>query len=383
MLHQNCLIPLLLVFINVLLIGENLSAQENEREWVDKSGKFKIEATFQKVETQVVDRTEVTNVFLIRADGAAIKIPLDNLSLNDQAYVRELERMKKLENEVVPKTSVLPKSTPNQSGNKSSGQERKDPTMSGTETLPAGDNPESSPKTTSPPTKDLAAENRPPVLRMESPDSDFEFLNEDSAAFESKIDISEVNQLPAKIREHALVLHKRPNVIDVGQSFYALSQFDSLPPVAVQLIRETSQSNNKYYRIQSLKLLAIFDAVESFDLILDAISDQAFSVRMIALEVLEHLKDPRAVDQLVARFPGRDRSKIAIVLTAYGSSVEEKVFPLLKHQNKTVIADAVRLLEKIGTEKSIEQLTPLLDSKVVIRMQARSSIDNIRKRLGQ
>ena len=388
MLNQNFLITFLLVFISLLLISGNLHAQEAEREWIDKSGKYKINATFQKLEVQIVTEDlvekEVPFVFLVLSEGA-VKIPLDNLSENDQAYVRELERLRKAKDETVPKKPVVnpPKTTPKDKESNTPPPEDKQPPMTGPNETLLNTTPDTHPNSSDPLKEPVIAPDRAPVLIVKSPDSDFEFLNEDSSAFESSIDITAVNQLPANIREHALVLHKRPNVIDVGKSFYALSQFESLPPVAIQLVRETSTSKNKYYRIQSLKLLAIYDATDSFDLILEGIADQAFSVRMLALELIEYLKDPRAVDQLVAQFPGRDRNKIVTVLTAYGSSVEEKVFPLLKHQNRTVIADAVRLLEKIGTEKSIEQLTPLLDSKVVIRMQARSSIDNIRKRLGQ
>ncbi len=57
---------------------------ENVRTWTDKTGQFKVEATFLGVEG--------TTVRLQRSDGRSMSIPLDRLSAQDQAHVRQLQQ---------------------------------------------------------------------------------------------------------------------------------------------------------------------------------------------------------------------------------------------------------------------------------------------------
>ncbi len=326
----------LLATICMLLIGTTLNGQDR-REWVDSTGKFKINGTFQKLEND--------SVFLERTDGATIKIPLSSLSTQDQEFVAELIQPKEAEAD----------------------------TNSETNNLPAIDSPPTVEGSTSKPIER--------AISIEPPENEFDFLGSNQPAFESAIDINQVEQLPEDVRGLAMVLHKRPTPIEVGQAFVALSQLESLPAVTIRLLRETTQADNKYYRVQALKLLAIFDPVESFDRILDCLDDRSFSVRITALEMIQHLQDERAVESLIARFPGRERNKISTVLVSFGPKVEEQVFTLLEHKNRTVVADTIRLLEKIGTEKSIDAISPLLDSRITIRMQAESSLEKIKKRL--
>lgn len=320
----------------ILTIGLSLDAQEL-REWVDSSGKFKISGTFQKLEED--------NVFLERADGATIKIPLSSLSTSDKQYVTDLNQPKDSDEEMGK--------TPN--------SETSDSSSSG----------------------DAA---KAPIERsivVDAPGDEFDFVDDDQPAFESAIDIELVKQLPPQEREITLILHKRPNPVEVGKAFASLAQLESIPSVTIRLLREMTLARNKYYRIQSLKLLAIFDPDKSFDRIIESLDDRSFSVRVSSLELIQELQDERAVEHLIARFAGRERNKISKVLASFGSKVEEPVINLLEHKNRTVVADAIRLLEKIGTEKSIDAITPLLESRAVIRLQAESSLKKIQKRLDE
>jgi hypothetical protein len=56
------------------------AAPPEERTWSDGSGKFKIQATFEKLDGDTV--------YLLDPAGKALKIPLDKLSAADQAYVK-------------------------------------------------------------------------------------------------------------------------------------------------------------------------------------------------------------------------------------------------------------------------------------------------------
>jgi hypothetical protein len=361
----------LIVFIFTFSIV-SLGAQEVEREWVDKSGKFKINATFQKLED--------SQVFLVRTDGAAIKIPFDGLSLEDQAYVRESIREAEAR-DAVPQIVTPPVKD---EATDSTAMVDQPPRDLANNTNSQTDNRATVPNSATDRSPERSSNSEvPEAFRIELPEIDFEYDDNAAEEFVSSVDINVVNQLPAHIKPHAVAIHQRKNHVDVAKAFYAFSRESALPSVAIQLLRETIKSPNKFYRVQSVKLLTLYDAEDSFDLLLAATSDQAFNVRVTSLEAFQYLRDPRAVDELIKLFPGRDRNKIMTVLTAYGPSIENKVFPLLTHRNRTVVADAIRLLERIGTENSIEQLKKLLDSKVVIRMQAKSSIESIQKRLNQ
>lgn len=331
-----------------ILFGADAYAQD-QREWVDSSGKFKITGTF--------DRFEDGDVYIERDDGATIKIPYGSLSKPDQLYVDR---------------QTNPNS--NDGNAMEGGNPDRDDTNNTTNNV--SDSP--SGNETAEPSRVLDS-----VLQIEAPEKSNDLPNAKPSDFQSEIDFALIDPLPEKIKGLAIVLYRRPNTAEVGKAFSTLSQRPSLPPVLIQLIRECSQTGNHYLRNESLKLLAIFDPAKSFDRILDSLDDTSFDVRQTSLELIEYLKDERAVEHLIERFPGSDRAKISTVLARFGPDVEEAVFPLLQHKRRNVVADAILLLEKIGTQKSVDEITPLLEGHVMIRMQAQSSIEKIKKRLGQ
>ena len=58
------------------------AANPGMRTWIDATGKFKMEARFVAFQAGVVT--------LIKADGGELKMPLDRLSADDQAYVKSV-----------------------------------------------------------------------------------------------------------------------------------------------------------------------------------------------------------------------------------------------------------------------------------------------------
>lgn len=325
----------LLVTVVLVSLGMPNSCTAQEREWVDRTGKHKIEGIFEKLEDG--------HVFLRRGDGVAIKIPLDQLGLTDQAHVREIMRARS-------KTSPL---------------------KTGPDGLPIKKNdPNANP------------DNRAKSLKIDAPGVETEFATSSDQKFTSGIKIERINQLPDEIRELALSLHQRKNVVSVGKAFTQLAEQESLPQVVIDLLRETSLSENRYLRVQSTKLLGVFDSVNSFDRIIDALDDPSLNVRWVALELIQILEDRRAIDELIARFPGPDRSKIIGVLSGFGPSIESKVIPLVEHENRTVVIDAVSLLTKIGGKQSIKRLESFQDSEnITLRLHCASAIRKIQQRL--
>ena len=90
----------LLLMVAVLSVSSSLLA----REWVDSSGKHKVEAEFVKLEGEVVH--------LRKANGKVIKMPIGRLSEADQAYARDRRSKKaddkdRIAKQPVPKVGSL------------------------------------------------------------------------------------------------------------------------------------------------------------------------------------------------------------------------------------------------------------------------------------
>lgn len=76
-----CIAVLLSLLATATSLQTTLQAQEEIREWTDKSGKFKVKAKFDSVEEQTV--------VLNKADGTQIRVPISRLSQSDQDYLTE------------------------------------------------------------------------------------------------------------------------------------------------------------------------------------------------------------------------------------------------------------------------------------------------------
>ena len=403
---------LLGVFLVFLLRLGATPAEAQERIWKDSSGKHEINAEFVKLEEgKVYLKRRSTDKKTGEKKIVTIAIELEQLSEADQQLVKELvantnepeistdkdpnldgsnngettdenptsteppteeanpPKMEDPTNDVIPTGS---------NGTDTPGSESNDPTLNGTATTSGN-------ATTNPVTAGTSSNDsqttRPVIIAPTASNAAVD--NSFDSNFQSSIDIERVNQLQPPYKSAALALHKRLSTLQVGNAFQVLASVESPPQVVIDLVRETADSPNKYLRMESIKLLALHDPVKSFDKILEAATDnQSFDVRWTALELIEYLNDERAIDTLIHRFSGRDRSKILKVLTSFGSQVEDPLFALLDHENRNVITDAIRLLGKIGTEKSVEKITPLLDAEnTSVRMQAKSALREIHARL--
>jgi HEAT repeat protein len=115
-------------------------------------------------------------------------------------------------------------------------------------------------------------------------------------------------------------------------------------------------------RLKALELLAEFGTPETkLAAAIAALDDSESIVRSRACSILEELKDARAVEPLVELF--FDHSVHASdCLIAHGPAAEEAVLKLLSDWRRDVVRGAVKILEKIGTEKSIPALMVLSQS---------------------
>ncbi|HEX5035396.1 MAG TPA: SHD1 domain-containing protein, partial [bacterium] len=84
-LHRS--IPLLTVATLALACSPAQSLRAETRTWTDSSGKYKIEADFEKIEDG--------QVYLQRTDGKKLSLPLAKLSKDDQSYLRDLMKRRR------------------------------------------------------------------------------------------------------------------------------------------------------------------------------------------------------------------------------------------------------------------------------------------------
>ena len=333
-----------------------------ERIWT--SGQYQISAKFIKLENG--------EVFLETAKGV-IQVPIDRFSEVDQQYVSELVDPTPAVEDPVAEEPVT-----------------EEPVEAFTPKIETGP----TPKIETGPTPKIAT----PIEVEQTPrprgdDSAIAIRATEAIPHSelapikksSNIDPARLSELPQENRATGAILINRENVIVVNRAFETIAQMETVPPLFIEIIEELAESSNKHIRTQSLKLLARFNSNDSLPRIIEAMSDESsFDVRWTALELVEYLQDVRTIDPLIERLSSKDNGKVTKVLISFGSLVEERVFPFLESESRLDIANAVKILASVGTEKSIQKLTPLLDSESTsTRLMVKSALRTIKTRLGQ
>ena len=181
---------------------------------------------------------------------------------------------------------------------------------------------------------------------------------------------------PVSLRSIEDVVAVRRQLVEYNQQWPNRTQAD------LQRVGQLTLSDDKFVRKLALQLVAKYDSVAGFDLILERLNDKSFEVRWLAYDTLEELADERAIVPLVSRFRGEDRSKISSVLSSFGSKAESQMIPFLQDDSRDVRMSACSFLSKVGTSYSIPHLEPLQesDSELLVRMQARNAVRKITSR---
>ena len=356
----------------------NEEAIGEERIWT--SGQYQISAKFIKLENG--------EVFLETAKGV-IQVPIDRFSEVDQQYVSELVDPTPAVEDPVAEEPVT-----------------EEPVEAFTPKIETGPTPKietgPTPKIETGPTPKIETGPTPKIATPIEVEQTPRPRGDDSAIAirateaiphselapikkSSNIDPARLSELPQENRATGAILINRENVIVVNRAFETIAQMETVPPLFIEIIEELAESSNKHIRTQSLKLLARFNSNDSLPRIIEAMSDESsFDVRWTALELVEYLQDVRTIDPLIERLSSKDNGKVTKVLISFGSLVEERVFPFLESESRLDIANAVKILASVGTEKSIQKLTPLLDSESTsTRLMVKSALRTIKTRLGQ
>jgi HEAT repeat protein len=205
-------------------------------------------------------------------------------------------------------------------------------------------------------------------------------------AFAGKIDFGEVKQIDVAKRTidvHAdparLPAPLKPEVKDPQDpAFYDrnredLSSWDrnrrraaalnlrDAPPggnragIARALAAQLRADADRMVRVEAAAALATWATPETVPALIGALKDADSSVKRKAMEALAKLKDPRAAGPLAACLKS-DRFHAADCLKRFGPGAEEAVLPYLDDDDGWVRLEAAKVLQEIGTARSLPAL---------------------------
>ncbi len=175
---------------------------------------------------------------------------------------------------------------------------------------------------------------------------------------------------------------------DAVQVRRTLRQFAQRPPRVERegywaILAHYVMGDDKFSRIEGLKAMDAVAPKQALPYLIYLLDDSAFEVRWQVYECLAEIKDDRVIKPLVDHYLTNERNQIEKLLLPYGAKCEELMFRFLRHPDVEVRLDVVKFLGQVGTQTSIDALRKLgQDSSVTVRLQARTSIRKIQKRIG-
>lgn len=405
--------------LNVILCGATTlfvlgtvhpSLAQESRTWVDSSGQFKIEATFEKVQND--------NVMLKLPDGELKQIPLALLSAADQDYVEDL-----LAPDPVPATD-----TPVDSSTKPSlSEEVNSPTSFTPATNAASE--ELATALAQPVNEEtvskemvLDQQDQPDALVPQDPEEENSIAQSLTEAdlkppepmihigqkigdlvidqieipkvvngvranpkYLLPVERNELALLPREFQGAALLLleeSSKPREAIRALDYLKIHWPKNRQPTLIKLVINCASSDHKYNRESALEILSDRDSDQSFPYIFARVDDTSFTIRSMAYQMLRKVGDRRAIEPLAKRFASDDVDRIASLLRSFGSDSEAAVTPYLTHEDPDIRLRACNLIGKIGTPKSLDALEQMMEREEtrILKAQTRSSINKIKRR---
>lgn len=394
------LIALSFFFISTVLSVPML-ANGQVREWVDKTGKFKIKAEFKGVEGNKVVLQRIPS-------GKRVTIPLDKLSDADQAFVTTLTKPKKVP-EVVPEavnngsSSLAEPPAPEPKKAVEPKVEPKTEPMVEPKTEPRVE-PVTEPITQPEPTKPEMAEPKiepkkpepqpvkaepitPPVQPRKAPRKAVEPITFSAADLQipvlGTIDPAQLASLPAPFGDLATEINESDDTSKVRRSLESLNDLpiQSANSSLINLLQKMTDSDDEFYRRHALKQLTRIQTSEALPFIARSISDRSNTIRRQSFEFIKTSNDPRFIPALVERFPSVDRDQIFSILEGFGSLAEIPIHPMLQHEKTKVRRETAELLIRIGTSASVSVLEAAkTDESGMVQLLAKKALKEIKKR---
>lgn len=173
-------------------------------------------------------------------------------------------------------------------------------------------------------------------------------------------------EIHADFTDQALADLKSPTVHLREQ---ALNRLKNAPPndrraEVAKAVEPGLSDPNTFYRCNTAQVLGVWGGPENIPALLNGLKDPAFNVRWAVLDALKVRHDPTSAEALVDYLMNSDdRGKAADALKAIGPEAEDAVLRSLGHHNDFTRMDTCKILEEIGTVKSVVPLQKLLRSR--------------------
>ncbi|WP_237722686.1 HEAT repeat domain-containing protein [Singulisphaera acidiphila] len=146
----------------------------------------------------------------------------------------------------------------------------------------------------------------------------------------------------------------------------ALARLKNAPPndrrdEVAKAVEPMLSDPDGFCRADAAKALAVWGGSENTPALLKSLKDPAFNVRWAILDALRDMRDPKAAEALIDYLmTSNDRGKAAEALKAIGPAAEEAVLRGLTHHDGFARMDVCKILQAIGTRKSIPALRDLV-----------------------
>lgn len=143
------------------------------------------------------------------------------------------------------------------------------------------------------------------------------------------------------------------------------------------------KSQDNVTRQAAARALAVWGTTESVPALIEALQDELFAVRALALTGLGKIGDERAIEPTIGLLrTERNRLEAIAALENIGVPAEVAVLKLLEEANSNVRYDACRILTTMGTDKSLALLEKQArdDDNNLVRLVAAQAATEIRSR---
>lgn len=131
-------------------------------------------------------------------------------------------------------------------------------------------------------------------------------------------------------------------------------------PAAEKAVLPLVEATDKETARQAIAMLERIGTKECVPAAIKATLHSEAGVSWAAFRILERLKDERAIVPMAELLASpHHRHSAAGVLKAIGPAAEDTILKGLKHPNRDVMTECIKLLGEMGTEKSLKPLGPL------------------------
>jgi len=154
------------------------------------------------------------------------------------------------------------------------------------------------------------------------------------------------------------------------------------PDEVAKALAALLSDRDRWIRLAAAKALVVWATPEAAPALIAALDDKDVWVRIAAMEALGRLKTKEGAQAVARQLPIlQGRPEAVKALKAMGAIAEPAVLPYLKDRDDWVRQEACKILEEIGTDKSLPALTEFESSgNFLDRKAAEKALKAVRER---